>query len=396
MNIQDNINYLAKFGITITESEVISNAAKRVIIGMSGGVDSSVCAAVLKLQGFEVIGMFMKNWEEKDENGVCTSEKDYADVISVCEKLEIPYYSIDFVEEYRENVFSHFVEEYKKGLTPNPDILCNREIKFKVFFDKAMELGADYLATGHYCQIQDKNGEKVLVKGVDQGKDQTYFLYAIDKKVLDRVLFPIGHLEKKYVREIARDFDLVTFEKKDSTGICFIGERNFKHFLSQYIHSTKGNFVRLDDNKVISSHDGHCFYTVGQRKGLGIGGPGGPWFVAKKDSESNTVYVVEGEDHPALYAQELWTLEENFLKDVSFPLKVKAKIRYRGRDEACTVYRENEILKVVFDRPQRAISERQSVVFYDGDICLGGAIINEIGKTSFELTKDLDHSSLSV
>lgn len=396
MKISEQISYLSRFGISLSEAQILENKKKRVIVGMSGGVDSSVCAALLKLQGFEVIGMFMKNWEEKDENGVCTSEKDYQDVISVCEKLDLPYYSVDFVAEYQKNVFSHFLEEYEKGYTPNPDILCNREIKFKVFFDKAMELGADFLATGHYCQIKEMDGEKLLMKGADRAKDQTYFLYAIDKKVLDRVLFPIGHLEKKFVREIARDFDLATKAKKDSTGICFIGERNFKNFLSNYIAKSRGNFVRLDDNKVIATHDGHCFYTVGQRKGLGIGGPGGPWFVAKKDIKTNTVYVVEGEDHPALYASELWTLEENFLKELSFPLRAKAKIRYRGQDEACTIDRDGEVLKVIFDRPQRAISLRQSVVFYDEEICLGGGVINQIGKTSFELTKDLDHSSLSV
>lgn len=394
MNIQENIAYLEKFGIHLTPEIYAQNSQKKVIMGMSGGVDSSVCALVLKLQGFEVIGMFMKNWEEKDADGVCTSERDYQDVIKVCEKIDIPYYSVDFVEEYRENVFKFFLDEYKKGLTPNPDILCNREIKFKVFYEKALELGADYLATGHYCQIIDGK----LVKGIDQGKDQTYFLYAIDKKVLDKVLFPIGHLEKKFVREIAKDYDLATKEKKDSTGICFIGERDFKLFLSNYIQAQKGNFVRLDDNKIVGPHDGHCFYTVGQRKGLGLGGPGGPWFVAKKDSETNTVYVVEGEEHPALYADTLWTSNEiNWLiEKPEFPLKVSAKIRYRQKDEPCTVYLEGDILKVVFDRPQRAISLRQSVVFYKGEVCLGGGIIEKSGETIFEKTTiDSDHLSLA-
>lgn len=363
------------------------NKGKRVVLGMSGGVDSSVCAALLKKQGYEVIGIFMKNWEEKDENGVCTSERDYKDVISVCEKLDIPYYSIDFTKEYSEQVFSHFLKEYEEGNTPNPDILCNKEIKFKVFFDKAMELGADYLATGHYCQIEKIGQEYYLKKGFDKNKDQTYFLYGIDKKVLPKVLFPIGHLEKKEVRKIAREFDLSTKEKKDSTGICFIGERNFKEFLSQYIHSQKGDFVHLETGKILGSHDGACFYTVGQRKGLGIGGPGGPFFVAKKDKEKNIVYVVEGEHHEALYTKSLVASELNFLSNIDFPKRLKAKIRYRGQDEPCLVERNHDQVIVTFDKPVRGVSLRQSVVFYDDEICLGGGIITESGPSLFEATK---------
>lgn len=384
----NSINYLNSVGIEISQDQYLNNQQKKVIVGMSGGVDSSVSALVLKLMGYEVIGMFMKNWDETDENGNCTSEADFQDVVAVSEKLDIPYYTLNFVEEYRDNVFKHFLDEYKKGYTPNPDILCNREIKFKVFFNKAMEFGAHYLATGHYCQTQIMDGKSYLVKGLDQGKDQTYFLYAINGDVLDRVLFPIGGLEKKIVRKIAKDYDLITHDKKDSTGICFIGERNFKNFLSQYLKEQKGNFVRLDDSKVLDSHSGQCFYTVGQRKGLGLGGPGGPWFVAKKDVETNTVYVVEGENHPALYANDLIATESTWItENVELPLRCKAKIRYRQPDQDCEVIEVNGQLKVTFDRPQRAISARQSIVFYKEDVCLGGAIIEKSGPSLFELNQ---------
>lgn len=385
----ESINYLNSVGIEISIDQYLENKQKKVIVGMSGGVDSSVSALVLKLMGYEVIGMFMKNWDEVDANGNCSSEADFQDVVAVCEKLDISYYTLNFVEEYRDNVFKYFLEEYKQGHTPNPDILCNREIKFKVFFNKAMEFGADYLATGHYCQTKTINNQTYLVKGKDQGKDQTYFLYAIDGSVLDRVLFPIGSIEKKIVRKIAKDYDLITHDKKDSTGICFIGERNFKNFLAQYLESQKGSFVRLDDKKVIGPHEGQCFYTVGQRKGLGIGGPGGPWFVAKKDSVSNTVYVVEGENHPALYANDLIATEQTWITSkVEFPLRCKAKIRYRQPDQACTVYEQDGKLQVVFDEPQRAISPRQSIVFYNEHTCLGGAIIEISGPTLFDQSQN--------
>lgn len=364
---------------------------KTVIVGMSGGVDSSVSAAVLKEQGYNVIGMFMKNWEEKDENGVCQSAKEYADVVSVCEKLDIPYYSVDFVKEYRDNVFANFLEEYEKGYTPNPDILCNREIKFKVFFNKAMELGADYLATGHYCQNIVVNGKHRLVKGNDNNKDQTYFLYTMKQEILEKVLFPIGHLPKPEVREIAKKYDLITHDKKDSTGICFIGERNFKNFLSNYIQMKPGNFETLN-GEVVGKHSGSVYYTLGQRKGLGLGGPGEPWFVVGKDIERNVVIVERGEKHPALYcddlvASEVSWVEKNFVPKT--PLKLKAKVRYRQPDQECTITSiDDGKLKVIFDRPQRAVTHRQSIVFYqevDGEsICLGGAIIDAPGTSYYE------------
>ncbi len=284
------------------------NAQKTVVIGMSGGVDSSVCAALLKEQGYKVIGLFMKNWEELDEHGVCQSSKEYADVISVCERLDIPYYSVDFIAEYRDQVFAHFVEEYKLGYTPNPDVLCNREIKFKVFFDKAMEMGADYLATGHYCQNGVVDGKHALIKGADPLKDQSYFLYTIKSEILEKVLFPVGNIPKTEVRKIAAKYDLATKEKKDSTGICFIGERNFKNFLSNYVTFTPGNFETLE-GQIVGEHTGAVYYTLGQRKGLGLGGQGEPWFVVGKDMSRNVVIVERGEFHPHLYSDSLTATE---------------------------------------------------------------------------------------
>jgi tRNA-specific 2-thiouridylase len=365
-----------------------------VIVGMSGGVDSSVCAALLKEQGYNVIGLFMKNWEELDESGECSSTKDYKDVISVCEKLDIPYYSVEFVKEYWDNVFQHFIDEYAAGYTPNPDILCNREIKFKVFFDKAMEMGADYLATGHYCQHLPIGGRSSLIKGIDQGKDQTYFLYTMQEKILEKVLFPIGHLEKCEVREIAAKYDLSTKEKKDSTGICFIGERNFKEFLSNYVELNPGQFKDLEGN-VVGEHGGSAYYTIGQRKGLGLGGPGAAWFVVDKCVKDNEVIVVRGDDHPALYTDELWSNELSFIGDqIKFPQTLYAKIRYRQPDQECELISiEDGIAHVRFLKAQRAVTVRQSIVFYqdvEGErVCLGGGMIQKRGQTYHEMGKRL-------
>lgn len=390
MNFQEPIPYLKKYQIELSEEELKLNSQKTVVVGMSGGVDSSASAAIIKMMGYQVIGIFMRNWEEIDADGVCSAEEEYNDVISVCEKLGITYYSVNFSEEYKNFVFKDFVRDYKAGHTPNPDILCNREIKFKVFYEKIKEFGADYLATGHYCQNVSVDNKPQLTKGHDKNKDQTYFLYTMQSQVLENVLFPIGHLEKKYVRQIAEDFDLITHNKKDSTGICFIGERNFKKFLSQYIVGQKGFFHLLENDAKISEHDGMCFYTIGQRKGLGLGGPGGPWFVAKKDIENNIVYVVEGESHPALFADNLIANEESWVHArPQFPLKCRAKIRYRQADQDCVVYDEKEGLRVEFLSPQRAISLRQSIVFYQGDICLGGAIVKTAGESYFDLKKEL-------
>jgi len=378
-------NLLEEYGVSLSHEDYQKNGEKTVIVGMSGGVDSSVAALLLKLQGYKVVGIFMKNWDETGPDGVCTAEEDYRDVIKVCEKLEIPYYSVNFVKEYWDGVFSEFLNDYRQGFTPNPDILCNREIKFKVFYERAKLLGADYLATGHYCQVEDGQ----LKKAVDQNKDQTYFLYAVQKDVFKDVLFPIGHLPKPKVRELAARFDLVTSTKKDSTGICFIGERNFKEFLSQYIQSVKGKFVDLEGN-VLGVHDGTCFYTLGQRKGMGIGGPGDAWFVVGKNLDKNEVVLAQGQDHGALYADGLKASELNWLKDVpQESFRCKAKVRYRQPDEPCTVTFKGQFVEVIFDRPQRAMTPRQSIVFYNGDQCLGGGIISEISSTYHELGKDL-------
>jgi tRNA-specific 2-thiouridylase len=370
-----------------------------VIVGMSGGVDSSVCAALLKEEGYNVVGLFMKNWEEFDEHGVCQSSKEFADVVAVCEKLDIPYYSVDFIKEYKEQVFEHFVEEYKLGYTPNPDILCNREIKFKVFFEKARELGADFLATGHYCQTDVVDGKNVLLKGADPLKDQSYFLYTIKSEILKNVMFPIGHLPKTEVRRIAAKYDLSTKNKKDSTGICFIGERNFKNFLSHYVTFTDGDFETLDGS-VVGRHTGATYYTLGQRKGLGLGGAGEPWFVVGKDIERNVVIVERGEYHPAMYSDSLVATDLEFTTgewNRPLPYKCKAKIRYRQKDQDCTVTKiENGKITVEFDQPQRAITPRQSVVFYDGTICLGGGMIEKSGETYYELGKPVPLSNPSI
>ncbi len=340
---------------------------KTVVVGMSGGVDSSVSALLLKNLGYKVIGLFMKNWEE--EEGPCTSVKDFEDVVRVCETLQIPYYSVNFVEEYREEVFKQFLSDYQEGLTPNPDILCNKKIKFKAFLEKAFSLGADFLATGHYCQL-DPEGR--LLRGKDPNKDQSYFLHAVKKEAFQKVLFPIGHLHKKEVRELAKKHNLATAEKKDSTGICFIGPRDFKPFLSQFLKNTPGPFKTLD-GKVVGEHDGAAFYTLGQRKGMGLGGEGDAWYVVAKDMAANTVFVERGADHPALFRQSIevqnlsWVAEEP-----AYPLHCTAKVRYRQVDSPCTLEASG---KVHFEEPQRAVTPGQSIVFYKGELCLGGGVI---------------------
>jgi tRNA-specific 2-thiouridylase len=345
--------------------------------------------------------MFMKNWEEKDDQGVCTAAEDYRDVERVCEKIGIPYYSVEFVKEYWDNVFTDFLKAYEAGLTPNPDILCNREIKFNLFLKKAMELGADFLATGHYAQVgRDTNGEPLLVKGLDAGKDQSYFIYTLKREILSKVLFPIGHLPKSEVREIARKAGLSTAEKKDSTGICFIGERNFTKFLSQYIQAKSGPIQTLDGIEV-GKHRGSAFYTLGQRKGLGLGGEGDPWFVVAKDSRRNIVYVARGERHTALYCDELFAEEISWVAGAApeellrgEKLKCRAKARYRQQDQGCTISLIGSRLRVEFDEPQRAVTPGQAVVLYQGEICLGGATIQECGPSYYEQARELPEDFL--
>ncbi len=362
---------------------------KIVVVGMSGGVDSSVSALLLKNQGYQVIGLFMKNWEETDEHGICNASKEYDDVVRVCEQLEIPYYSVNFIEEYRESVFTQFLADYKAGLTPNPDVLCNREIKFKAFLEKAMDLGAHFLATGHYCQLDE---EHRLLKGSDPEKDQSYFLHAVKREAFEKVLFPVGHLTKKEVRAIARKHKIATSEKKDSTGICFIGKRDFKPFLSQYLGTKPGKFKTLD-GKIVGEHEGIAFYTLGQRKGMGLGGEGEAWYVVGKDQQENVVYVERGALHPALFADDLrasqltWIAEE----PKAYPFKCRAKIRYRQEDQACTLHKpENGLAFVAFDEPQRAATPGQSIVFYEGDVCLGGGVIQEVGLSYYEKGKAVE------
>ncbi len=342
---------------------------------MSGGVDSSVSALLLKQQGFDVIGLFMKNWEETTDEGLCHAQTDFEDVAKVCTHLKIPYYSVNFAKEYWDRVFLRFVDELKKGLTPNPDVLCNKEIKFKAFLNKALTLGADFIATGHYCQTHLCEGGVQLLRGADPLKDQSYFLYAIDPKALEKTLFPIGHLKKERVRTIALEAGLPTANKRDSTGICFIGKRNFTQFLSRYIGYTKGP-IETVEGKVIGEHNGIAYHTIGQRHGLGIGGPGEAWFIVGKECARNALIVAQGEGHPSLFASALTATECSWIQGAPLPLRCTAKVRYRSPDVPCTVQAvDNDRLRITFDAPQRALTPRQSVVFYNGPACLGGALI---------------------
>lgn len=344
----------------------------KIAVALSGGVDSAVSLFLLKQAGHDVFGLFMKNWEEEKE-GHCIAEQDAEDARAICDLLNVPFYSVNFAKEYWDNVFTHFIKEIELGHTPNPDILCNREIKFKVLFERAKTLGADVLATGHYCQAESGS----LLKGNDPGKDQSYFLYTVKKDVLKQVLFPVGHLKKSEVRCIAEENHLPVFNKKDSTGICFIGKRNFRAFLEKYIPHEPG-VIETVDGKKVGTHDGIYYYTIGQRKGMGIGGPGDAWFVVDKQKEKRKLIVAQGENHPSLFASALKATDVTWVGTTpSFPLRCKAKIRYRQEEQPCTVNSEKGALRVVFDKPQRAITPRQSVVFYDGITCLGGALIQE-------------------
>lgn len=364
-----------------------SIADTRVVVGMSGGVDSSVTALLLKRQGYDVVGIFMKNWDDTDESGFCTAESDAEDVRRVCEQIDIPYYTVNFEKEYYDKVFSYFLDEYKAGRTPNPDVMCNREIKFGEFLDRALQLGADYLATGHYARVIEENGVYKLLRGVDAGKDQTYFLNALNQEQLSKAMFPIGHLPKAEVRRIAEEAGLYTAKKKDSTGICFIGERDFRSFLSQYLPAKPGQMIDIATGEVKGRHDGLMYYTLGQRQGLGIGGSGNgePWFVAEKDLEQNILYVVQGDKHPSLYSTGLVASTINWIGGnlPEGPLACTAKFRYRQPDQGVTMtLRADGTLHVAFDAPQKAITPGQAVVFYDGETCLGGGIIEYAEKVT--------------
>ncbi len=354
----------------------MSTKIGKVIVGMSGGVDSSVAAVLLLEQGYEVEGLFMKNWDEDDGTEYCTAKEDYADAQAVCDKIGITLHAANFAAEYWDNVFEHFLAEYKAGRTPNPDILCNREIKFKAFLEYAVSLGADYIATGHYART---NGQGALLKGLDGNKDQSYFLHAVGSQQFAKTLFPVGELEKSTVREIAAKHNLITHNKKDSTGICFIGERRFKDFLQTYLPAQPGDIEDLDGN-LMGKHSGLMYHTIGQRQGLGIGGVKGagdsPWYVVDKDLERNVLKVTQGSDHPSLFKEALLTGPVHWITTPpQLPFRCHAKTRYRQSDQACTLEADGEGLKVSFDISQRAITPGQSVVFYDKELCLGGAII---------------------
>lgn len=360
------------------------NKQTRVVVGMSGGVDSSVTAWLLKQQGYDVIGIFMKNWDDTDEHGVCTATEDYKDVARVADQIGIPYYAVNFQKQYWDKVFTYFLDEYKKGRTPNPDVMCNKEIKFDAFLSYAMDLGADYIATGHYARIErDANGIAHLLRGMDEHKDQTYFLNQLKQEQLAKTLCPLGEFQKSEVRRLAREADLATANKKDSTGICFIGERNFKDFLMQYLPAQPGNMETLD-GQVINQHDGLMYYTIGQRQGLGIGGSqthgNEPWFVIGKDVERNVLLVGQGFHHDHLYATHLAATDCSFT--ISPPtegeFRCTAKVRYRTKDVPVTVQMNHEktVATVIFDTPQRAITPGQAIVFYQGEECIGGGTID--------------------
>ncbi|MDD5579494.1 MAG: tRNA 2-thiouridine(34) synthase MnmA [Methylobacter sp.] len=356
--------------------------SKNIIAGMSGGVDSSVAALILLEQGHQVTGLFMKNWEEDDGTDQCTAMEDLADAQQVCDKLGIELKTVNFAAEYWEEVFEVFLSEFQAGRTPNPDILCNKHVKFKAFLNYAIEdLGAEYIATGHYARVSEKNGEFFLLKGLDQNKEQSYFLYTLGQKQLSQTLFPIGHLHKPDIRAIAQKAGFKNHNKKDSTGICFIGERNFTEFLQRYLPAQPGE-MRTPEGQYIAPHQGLMYYTLGQRQGLGIGGvknaPDEPWYVLEKDIENNILIVGQGHDHPLMLHNilEAGQLDWCSNKPLSQTLRCKAKTRYRQADQTC--YLEpigDDKCKAVFDQPQRAITPGQSVVFYDDEICLGGGII---------------------
>ena len=368
----------------LSAEQLAQNATKKVICGMSGGVDSSVSAFILQQQGYQVEGLFMKNWEEDDDTDYCTAAADLADAQAVCDKLGIKLHKINFAAEYWDNVFEHFLNEYKAGRTPNPDILCNKEIKFKAFLEYAAEdLGANYIATGHYVRRRGADDNAQLLRGLDANKDQSYFLYTLSSKQVGQSLFPVGDIEKPIVRAIAEDLGLITAKKKDSTGICFIGERKFKDFLARYLPAQPGN-IRTVEGDIIGRHDGLMYHTLGQRKGLGIGGVKGAseeaWYVVEKDLVNNELIVAQGHDHSALLstgliAQQLHWVDRQPIRE---PLRCTVKTRYRQTDVPCTIEPiDDESIKVIFDEPQIAVTPGQSAVFYLDEVCLGGGIIEQ-------------------
>ncbi len=358
---------------------------ERVVLGMSGGVDSSVAAWLLKQQGYEVIGLFMKNWEDDDDDEYCSTRQDWIDAASVADVVGVDIEAVNFASEYKDRVFAEFLREYEAGRTPNPDVLCNAEIKFKAFLDHAMELGADHIATGHYARVRERDGRFELLKAVDASKDQSYFLHRLNQAQLSRTLFPLGEIHKSEIRRIAEELKLPNARKKDSTGICFIGERPFREFLNRYL-SFKPGPMKTADGDVVGEHVGLSFYTLGQRKGIGLGGSSKhrdadgnhePWYVARKDVATNTLYVVQGHDHPWLLSPALEAGQLSWVAGhppADGPLH--AKTRYRQSDVACAVRTVGgKRLQLQFEEAQWAVTPGQSAVLYDGEVCLGGGII---------------------
>lgn len=368
--------------------EEITHLSKEphVAIAMSGGVDSSVAALLVKRAGFKCSALFMKNWNEPTTTGRCNWENDVADALDVCERLDVPINTVDLSETYWNKVFKDFLEQYHNGRTPNPDVLCNREVKFKAFLEHAQSFGADMIATGHYVASDVQNGCRRLLKGADQNKDQSYFLYTLDQQQLNTSLFPLGMARKSDVRKLAQDAGLKTHDKKDSTGICFIGEQDFRKFLSEFLPSKPG-IIRGLNGEILGEHQGAIYYTLGQRQGLGIGGKHGskglPWFVVEKNVASNELIVAQGHDHPALMASELTAINLSWIAgaEPSASFRCKAKIRHGQPEQNCMIHMmPNRTAKVRFTDPQRAVAPGQSVVFYDGRVVLGGGVIDS--KTS--------------
>lgn len=359
----------------------VNNSQQRIMVGISGGVDSSVTAYLLQQQGYDVHGLFMKNWEEDDDSEYCSASIDLEDATQICDTLGIPLHTRNFASEYWDNVFQYFLEEYRIGRTPNPDVLCNKEIKFKTFLEQALDMGASHIATGHYARVEQRNGFYRLLKAKDTNKDQTYFLHALNQQQLAKAWFPLGELTKPEVRHLAEQAQFANHAKKDSTGICFIGERKFKDFLSQYLPAQPGE-MQTPEGKSMGQHDGLMYYTLGQRQGLGIGGDrdssGDPWYVVEKNLDDNILIVAQGHNHPRLFRDELNADQLHWIAEApqQLPYRCMAKTRYRQADQACTITQlDGEHCTVRFDEPQRAITPGQSVVFYQGDECLGGGVI---------------------
>lgn len=373
---------------------------ERVIVGLSGGVDSAVSAYLLKKQGYDVIGVFMKNWDSQLNNDVlgnpdndapyCPQEEDFKDAKKVADTLGIEIHRVDFIKEYWDHVFTYFIDEYKKGRTPNPDILCNKHIKFKAFLDYAKTLGADYIATGHYARVEHQpDGESIMLKGLDHNKDQTYFLCQLSQEQLKTTLFPLGELEKPEVRKIAHEINLPVADKKDSTGICFIGERDFREFLKNYIPAKDGQMIDIETGKAVGTHQGIMYYTIGQRKGLNIGGPGEAWFVVGKNYDENVLYVCQSDQNKWLLSTGALIHDVNWISNTKpvGKLECQAKFRYRQPDNPVVIeFIDDTTLQVEFLKPVKAVTPGQAAVFYLGDVCLGGGTIDKVYKDGKELT----------